>query len=243
MIRPGVEAKRCGATSREGSGATAREVASRYLWGAPGEALAGGRGARPPAPRRGDAPPGGEAAAIRLVALMARNNAFANRRLLAACAALADAEWRAPRTGFFPSLAATASHVHWVDRYYLDAVTGGGRGRAIFADEPAPGEEPAAADLMDMQSGLDATLVRFCEELPRGALALLVSTDRAGGAVPERVDDLLLHLFQHQTHHRGQVHAMLSGTAVAPPQLDEFHLALDSCPDHPHHGPQATSTP
>jgi uncharacterized damage-inducible protein DinB len=38
----------------------------------------------------------------------------------------------------------------------------------------------------------------------------------------ERADRLLLHLFQHQIHHRGQAHAMLSGTQVAPPQLDEF---------------------
>ena len=39
---------------------------------------------------------------------------------------------------------------------------------------------------------------------------------------------LLNHLFQHQTHHRGQVHAMLSGTSVAPPQLDEFFCAMDA---------------
>jgi hypothetical protein len=38
----------------------------------------------------------------------------------------------------------------------------------------------------------------------------------------ERADRLLLHLFQHQVHHRGQAHAMLSATHVKPPQLDEF---------------------
>jgi uncharacterized damage-inducible protein DinB len=42
------------------------------------------------------------------------------------------------------------------------------------------------------------------------------------------MDRLLLHLFQHQVHHRGQAHAMLSGTAVAPPQLDEFFSADDA---------------
>ena len=36
---------------------------------------------------------------------------------------------------------------------------------------------------------------------------------------------VLAHLFMHQTHHRGQAHAMLSGTPVRPPQLDEFLLA------------------
>ncbi len=38
----------------------------------------------------------------------------------------------------------------------------------------------------------------------------------------ERADRLLLHLFQHQIHHRGQAHCMLSGTRIPPPQLDEF---------------------
>ena len=46
--------------------------------------------------------------------------------------------------------------------------------------------------------------------------------------MPETIGDLLAHLFQHQIHHRGQVHAMLSGTSVAPPQLDEYFLAFDA---------------
>ena len=39
------------------------------------------------------------------------------------------------------------------------------------------------------------------------------------------VASILEHLFQHQIHHRGQAHAMLSSTPVKPPQLDEFFLA------------------
>jgi uncharacterized damage-inducible protein DinB len=45
--------------------------------------------------------------------------------------------------------------------------------------------------------------------------------------VTDRVGDILMHLFQHQLHHRGQAHAMLSGTRVAPPQLDEYFLSAD----------------
>jgi uncharacterized damage-inducible protein DinB len=41
----------------------------------------------------------------------------------------------------------------------------------------------------------------------------------------EPTERILLHLFQHQIHHRGQVHAMLSATSVRPPQLDEFFPA------------------
>ena len=56
-------------------------------------------------------------------------------------------------------------------------------------------------------------------------------TDRgAAGLVPERLDAVLAHLFQHQIHHRGQAHAMLAGTDVPPPQLDEFFLDWDRHP-------------
>ena len=53
---------------------------------------------------------------------MARNNAWANHRLLSACEALTAEEFAAPRAGFFPSLRATLNHILWVDIYYIDAL-------------------------------------------------------------------------------------------------------------------------
>jgi len=44
----------------------------------------------------------------------------------------------------------------------------------------------------------------------------------------EAVHAVLTHLFVHQIHHRGQAHAMLAGTRIKPPQLDEFFLAGDA---------------
>jgi uncharacterized damage-inducible protein DinB len=44
----------------------------------------------------------------------------------------------------------------------------------------------------------------------------------------ERRDRLLLHLIQHQIHHRGQAHAMLAGTTLKPPQLDEFFSVAEA---------------
>ena len=55
---------------------------------------------------------------------MARNNAWANHRLLTACEALTAEEFAAPRTSFFPSLRATFNHILVVDWYYLDALEG-----------------------------------------------------------------------------------------------------------------------
>ena len=55
-------------------------------------------------------------------------------------------------------------------------------------------------------------------------------TERRGGRVEERVDMLLLHLFQHQIHHRGQAHVQIQDAGIAPPQLDEFYLEFDRAP-------------
>ena len=55
-----------------------------------------------------------------------------------------------------------------------------------------------------------------------------VAVMRRSGVEMEATSRLLAHLFQHQIHHRGQAHAMLAGTPVAPPQLDEFFCANEA---------------
>ncbi|TJX56687.1 MAG: damage-inducible protein DinB, partial [Mesorhizobium sp.] len=55
----------------------------------------------------------------------------------------------------------------------------------------------------------------------------VITDRREDGMIPEKIGDILAHLFLHDIHHRGQVHAMLSGTSVVPPQLDEFLLDYD----------------
>jgi uncharacterized damage-inducible protein DinB len=157
---------------------------------------------------------------------MARNNAWSNLRLLRACGRLSHADLVAPRTSFFPTIQLTLIHILQVDAYYLDGLEGVGRGRAVLADELA---FPRLPDLAAAQAASDARLVRFCDALDPQALERTVSLDRgAEGVTHERTHDVLAHLFVHQIHHRGQVHAMLAGTSVAPPQLDEFFLAYDA---------------
>ena len=160
--------------------------------------------------------------------LMAGNNRWSNARLHAACIALGLGEWQAPRVGFFPSLALTLHPIHAVDRYYIDALTQGGLGRRAFRDTPAFADAPALAAA---QEDLDRRLIAFCNGLTPERASALVTTDRgAAGQPAERVDHLLLHLFQHQVHHRGQAHAMLSSTSVKPPQLDDFFLTFERDP-------------
>ncbi|MGQ0563820.1 MAG: DinB family protein [Gemmobacter sp.] len=160
--------------------------------------------------------------------LMAGNNRWSNARLHAACMALQPGEWQAPRAGFFPSLALTLHHIHAVDLYYLDALTEGGLGPRAFREAPVFDTVQALAAA---QETLDHRLIAFCKGLAPDRATASVITDRGDRGQPaERIDHLLLHLFQHQVHHRGQAHAMLSATSVRPPQLDDFFLTFERDP-------------
>jgi uncharacterized damage-inducible protein DinB len=112
-----------------------------------------------------------------------------------------------------------------VDWFYVDALEGGALGPGAYADElPCK----TVAELRQAQAAVDQRLVVFCGGLDVDALGKAVHLIRPDGVRSERCDRVLLHLFEHQIHHRGQAHAMLSGTGVAPPQLDEFFLAQDA---------------
>lgn len=156
---------------------------------------------------------------------MAHNNAWANRRLLAACGGLSQAELEAPRTGFFPSLKATLNHILVVDWFYVDGLEGGRLGPKAWAN-PTPCA--TVSDLQREQAAVDARLIAVCDALTDASLDGTVRLNRDTRVQTERRDRLLLHLFQHQIHHRGQAHAMLSGTGVKPPQLDEFYSASEA---------------
>lgn len=153
-----------------------------------------------------------------ILSALARNNAWANHRLLGACARLTHGELHAPRTSFFPSIIHTLNHILTVDWYYLDALAREGRGRSVF-DVEQPFSE--LAPLREAQRAADRKLIALAGTID---LESEVKLERADHVQIERAADVLLHLLQHQIHHRGQVHAMLSGTPVAPPQLDEFFL-------------------
>jgi uncharacterized damage-inducible protein DinB len=155
---------------------------------------------------------------------MAGNNAWSNHRLLTACKALTPAEFAERRTGFFPSLRATLNHILWVDIYYIDALH---RDPTVLKryDDPPP-DFPDADQLHKAQRASDRRLIDFCQRQSDDSLAEGLVLPRPNRTPPaSSVASILEHLFQHQIHHRGQAHAMLSSTSVKPPQLDEFFLA------------------
>lgn len=155
-----------------------------------------------------------------LVQWQAKNNAWANATLHAAVAALSEQKYMAKYPSFFGSLPRLLNHIYEVDLYYIDALVRGGQGRRVYEREDILDR----ADLAAAQAASDARLLAHCADLIPVDLVANRETERADGMIVERQDHLLLHLFQHQVHHRGQAHAMLSQAGMAPPQLDDFYL-------------------
>ena len=160
-----------------------------------------------------------------------RANRLANHRLHAAMRPLSREEYEAARTSFFPSLAKTLEHILAVDLYYLAALHGESGAERIWREAPAgvPFETIAKA-----QAASDQRFIDHLDALAVPMLDEIVEMERGEGRIQrERRGHVIAHLLNHQVHHRGQVHAMLAGTAVAPPQLDEFlmpseaHLRVD----------------
>ena len=98
---------------------------------------------------------------------MAYNNAWANHRLHSACAALSQAEFEAPRAGFFPSLKATLNHILIIDWFYVDALEGGSLGPAAWRN-PLPCA--TLSTLAAEQATVDRRLITFCEALSEASL-------------------------------------------------------------------------
>lgn len=151
---------------------------------------------------------------------MALNNAWANATLYGALKDLPNGSFVAKRPGFFPSLAKTMNHIYEVDLYYLDALEEGGAGRSVYDRDDI--DDPSG--LAALQYASDMRFAQFCNGITSEILADSRTTARDGGNCEENVAALILHLVQHQIHHRGQAHVQLQDVGASPPQLDDFYL-------------------
>lgn len=162
---------------------------------------------------------------LRMLRKLAQMNRLANARLHHALAALPDGDYAQPRPAFFGSIKATLNHILLVDRFYINALEGHSLNTTAL-DQAR--DCPDLATLTAWQEAEDLRLLRHVEGLTVPEMDEVISIDRGIRVQTDRRDDVLSHLFQHQTHHRGQVHGLLSATIVAPPQLDEFIVGDDA---------------
>jgi uncharacterized damage-inducible protein DinB len=153
--------------------------------------------------------------------MLARYNRTANERLFARCGQLDDAEYRKRRAGSFGSIHGLLNHILLGDRRWMGLFESGERLTpplnqilydAFSALQTARAQEDARIE--SFFAGLDAA---FWDRS-------FAYTNNQGKDYVETAHVACSHLFNHQTHHRGQVHVMLSQTPVAPPSLDMHRI-------------------
>jgi uncharacterized damage-inducible protein DinB len=145
-------------------------------------------------------------------------NAWANSRLYDAAARLSNEQYRADRGAFFKSVHGSLNHLLVTDRIWMQRFTGEGE---------APNRLDAILfetldELRVARETEDRRIVDFVERLDEARIAGTIKYRRVSS--PEQFEQqlapALAHWFNHQTHHRGQIHALLTGLAGTAPELD-----------------------
>lgn len=153
---------------------------------------------------------------------MATYNERANRILYDVCAELTIVERIKPRSSFFGSIHATLNHILVGDELWMTRLEGG-QAPSIPLDTVLHEE---FSDLRKARVIMDTRITDFMAELTdRQLTGTLDYINNAGERHFDPIAVAFTQLFNHQTHHRGQVHGMLSQTNVAPPPLD-LHVVI-----------------
>ena len=153
-------------------------------------------------------------------------NAWANRRLYDAVAALpADAVRAARPAAYFGSILGTLNHVLVADRLWLDRIEGrpprGYRLDTVLHEDPG--------ELREAREAEDARIEALVADLDDGDLERTVAyTNFRGQAFADPLGRLLAHVFNHQTHHRGQAHALVKDAGAEPPPLDYIYFLRET---------------
>ena len=158
-------------------------------------------------------------------AMMATYNAWANRRLYRMARQLSDEQYRRDVSVYFKSLHGTLNHLLTADSIWMWRLTGQGvcptgLDVVLFDDLGALDEARRAED---------ERLVSFVGNLTDARLEAAIEYRMFNGrSRSQRLAEVLAHLFNHQTHHRGQAHAILTLLGVKEPEpLDLLWMSLE----------------
>lgn len=152
---------------------------------------------------------------------MARYNRWQNRSLVAAADTLTDDDRWQDRGAFFRSIAETLNHVLWDDRIWLARLRGDeATATEIGARHPYINAPLDWSTYMHDRVVLDDEIVAWADGLTEVDLARMVPWMRGDQAVETGYGFNLVHMMNHATHHRGQVHAMLTAAGALPEATD-----------------------
>jgi len=153
--------------------------------------------------------------------IMARYNRWQNGAAFAAAGTLDASVREAQQGAFWGSIRGTLAHLLWADHMWMSRLDGWEKPKIGLAD--SAGFVTDWAELRSKRQITDARISRWAQGLTEAALVqdLTWFSGASGREVTMPVGLCAAHLFNHQTHHRGQVHAMLTaaGAETAPTDL------------------------
>ena len=151
----------------------------------------------------------------------AHYNSWANTKLLDAAAAAGDDGFAAEGGAFFGSLAGTLNHLLVGDRMWLRRITGVGPAHTRLDELPYPD----LAAFRPARAAEDARLIAVVDALTEDALAApLTYRSVTGHEHRQPLAQVLAHLFNHQTHHRGQAHVLLTRLGQPSVEMDLIYF-------------------
>lgn len=152
--------------------------------------------------------------------LMARYNRWQNESLYAAAEGIGAAARREERGAFFGSIHGTLSHLLWGDMVWMSRFDGGDRPDCGIAESPRLFDDWQG--LWAERRAMDDRIVAWAGDLTGGALAGPLAWHSAvlGREIERPIALCIVHFFNHQTHHRGQAHAMLTASGARPDDTD-----------------------
>lgn len=156
------------------------------------------------------------------VRMMARYNRWQNDRMARAMEGLTLAALTRDRKAFFGSILATANHIIWADTMWLSRLDGlAGPGCDMKAGLELT---PTFAAWSAERFRADGRLTTWAEDVSQVDLSgnLTWFSGAIGEEVTRPMGLIVTHMFNHQTHHRGQIHAMLTAAGVTPEDTDLF---------------------
>jgi uncharacterized damage-inducible protein DinB len=146
-----------------------------------------------------------------------RYKAWANELVFAAAAKLPEAELTAPRKIVFGNLLRTLNHVHAMDEVWRAHLEARPHGYATRNPDACP----PLTELREAQSALDAWFVGYADRLSRDQEDEVVQFRFIGGGPGSMTRrDILLHVANHGTYHRGNVASMMYQAGMPPPTTD-----------------------
>jgi uncharacterized damage-inducible protein DinB len=161
------------------------------------------------------------------VRLMAAYNAEMNRRLYGAAANLSDAERKADRGAFWKSIHGTLAHILWGDFQWMSRFDNWPKPPGALKDSAALCDD--FGELRARRIKADADIEDWARRVTKEWLAedLVWYSGAAQRDVRRAKGALVVHLFNHQTHHRGQAHALLTACGQQTGDTDLFLIVAD----------------